>query len=135
MMVFGFEHKICFLLQQLQMANDKLQSEVNNARSEMEQATVDMNEMADDYSKLKVNDYKQENHSFPLYLCVQLKLVHTYQHTIPQVALKLESIFQVIDILKFSVCFLLYCINNVLKNSKFFPKMYFVVTECSGMYI
>ena len=42
-------------VKELQQANDKLQLEVSNAKKEMEEATRDMNEMADDYSKLKVS--------------------------------------------------------------------------------
>jgi hypothetical protein len=41
-------------VKELQHANDKLQLEVGNAKKEMEEATRDMNEMADDYSRLKV---------------------------------------------------------------------------------
>ena len=41
-------------IKQLQIANDKLHGEISTARKEMEDATRDMNEMADDYSKLKV---------------------------------------------------------------------------------
>ncbi len=44
-----------FLSQDLQNENDSLQKEINIAQQELKEASVAMNGMADDYSRLKVD--------------------------------------------------------------------------------